>query len=72
MDTVKKLQLEFKNELGKSARLTVDSPKDDLDEATVKAAMESIVAKNAFTSKGGSFLVVAGAKVVSTTTNELF
>ena len=67
----KKLELIFKNEADKTVKITVDNVIDDLNPIDVKTAMESIIAKNVFISKGGGFTSISGAKVVDTTIQEL-
>ena len=59
------LEMIFVNALGSKTTLRVADPLDTLTAAEVKTAMETIVAKNAFTSGGGELVSVAGARVVS-------
>lgn len=44
----KVLKLTFKNSKGKKSNLTIQNPKDGLDENTVKTAMQGIVDANVF------------------------
>lgn len=60
----KTLELLFVTENGKQARLTVEQPIEPIDPAVVKAAMEQIIASNAFYSTNGNFTAVGGARVV--------
>ncbi|QQY79153.1 DUF2922 family protein [Keratinibaculum paraultunense] len=66
-----KLELEFKDEAGKKFILSLDEPRDDLTEIEVKAAMDNILAQNAFFTNGGNIVATAGARVITTTIKEL-
>ncbi len=63
----RKLELIFKNEEDKSVKLTIDNAIDDIEASEVKAAMDEIIDKNVFLSKGGELVGIAGARVVDTT-----
>ncbi|WP_026564091.1 DUF2922 domain-containing protein [Bacillus sp. UNC41MFS5] len=60
----KTLELQFATELGKTARLTVDNPKDPIDEEVVKLSMAQIIASEVFTTSSGKFISSKGARVV--------
>ncbi|MEH6953900.1 DUF2922 domain-containing protein [Neobacillus drentensis] len=60
----KTLELQFGTELGKTARITVDNPKDPIDEEVVKLSMAQIIASDIFTSDSGKFISAKGARVV--------
>jgi hypothetical protein len=60
----KTLELEFVTELGKSARLSIENPKEPIEEAVVKQAMEEIIASGVFTSATGNYVSVKGARVI--------
>ncbi|MEH7114046.1 DUF2922 domain-containing protein [Neobacillus niacini] len=60
----KTLELEFVTELGKSTRISVENPKEPIEEAVVKAAMEEIIASGVFTSANGNYASVKGARVI--------
>ncbi|PLR95899.1 DUF2922 domain-containing protein [Bacillus sp. T33-2] len=64
------LELNFVTDLGKPARLTVDSPKEPIDPAVVKLAMEQIIASNAFSSTNGNLAAVGKARVVERNVTE--
>lgn len=66
----KTLELEFVTELGKSARLSVENPKEPIEEAVVKQAMEEIIASGVFTSTNGNFVSVKGASVIDRNVTE--
>ncbi|MFL6557579.1 MAG: DUF2922 domain-containing protein [Bacillus sp. (in: firmicutes)] len=60
----KTLELQFGTEFGKTARLTVDNPKDPIDEEVVKLSMSQIIASEIFTTSSGKFVSAKGARVV--------
>ncbi|WML24786.1 DUF2922 domain-containing protein [Neobacillus sp. OS1-33] len=60
----KTLELQFGTELGKTARITVDNPKEPIDEEVVKMSMSQIIASDIFTSGSGKFISAKGARVV--------
>jgi hypothetical protein len=66
----KTLELEFVTELGKAARLSVENPKEPIEEAMVKQAMEEIIASGVFTSTNGNFASVKGARVIDRNVTE--
>jgi hypothetical protein len=66
----KTLELEFVTELGKAARLSVENPKEPIEEAVVKQAMEEIIASGVFTSTNGNFISLKGARVIDRNVTE--
>ncbi|PLR94112.1 DUF2922 domain-containing protein [Bacillus sp. T33-2] len=66
----KTLELQFVTDQGKNARLTVDNPKEPVDQAAVKLAMQAIIASNAFSTSSGSLAAVSGARVVERNVTE--
>ncbi|MBO0958799.1 DUF2922 domain-containing protein [Neobacillus sp. MM2021_6] len=60
----KTLELQFGTEFGKTARITVDNPKEPIDEEVVKLSMAQIVASDIFTTTSGRFVAAKGARVV--------
>lgn len=67
----KTLELIFVNAAGSKVTLRVTEPREDLQAAEVKTVMDEIVAKDIFTSTGGSLVGVAGARMVSRDVAEL-
>ncbi|MUK87363.1 DUF2922 family protein [Ornithinibacillus sp. L9] len=61
---MKKLELKFENEDGKIVTYTLDKPVEPVDPAAVSAAMDEIIAQNAFTSGGGNLVAKKSARVV--------
>ena len=69
----KKLILEFTTNGGGTTTMTLDDVKQDLDKATIGAAMQAMVDSGAFaTSKGAAYTGVGAAKYVGTTDTVLF
>ena len=66
----KKLVMTFKNTLGNSFSITIDDPREDLEEQDVVDAMNLIKTKNIFQPKGYDIAECISAKVVNSTTTE--
>lgn len=66
----KTLELQFGTEFGKTARISVDNPKEPIDEAAVKQAMEQIISADVFTTSSGKLAAVKGARVVDRNVTE--
>ncbi len=66
----KKLLMSFKNSLGNSYTITIDDPKDDLEEFEILQAMQLIKDKNIFIPAGYEILSLVGAKIVTSNTIE--
>ncbi|MEB1808774.1 MAG: DUF2922 domain-containing protein, partial [Bacillaceae bacterium] len=60
----KKLELVFENELAKNVTISLDNPIYPVDPAAISAAMDEIIAQNAFTSSGGNLVAKKSARVV--------
>ncbi|MDR7239586.1 DUF2922 domain-containing protein [Neobacillus drentensis] len=58
------LELQFGTEMGKTASLSVENPKEPIDEAVVKQSMTQIIAADIFTSVSGKLVVAKGARVI--------
>ncbi|MDN5348145.1 MAG: hypothetical protein PWP65_1709 [Clostridia bacterium] len=67
----RRLEMIFQNAAGRRTTLAVLDPREDLLEADVRAAMETIIAKNIFTSPGGDLVAIAGARIVVRQTNDV-
>lgn len=67
MDEIKLLMV-FKNTLGNSFTITVDDPRDDLQEQDIIDAMNLIKDKNIFQPRGYDIAECISAKVVNSTT----
>nr|WP_221437333.1 DUF2922 domain-containing protein [Gracilibacillus halotolerans] len=61
---VKTLELRFENEEGKNVTISLDNPVEPVDPAEINAAMDEIIAQNAFDSSGGELVAKKDARVV--------
>ncbi|WP_042221508.1 DUF2922 domain-containing protein [Oceanobacillus manasiensis] len=68
---MKKLELKFTNFDGKTVTYSLDQPVEPVDPVTVNAAMDEIIAQNAFTSRGGDIVSKKSARVVDRTVEEI-
>ncbi len=66
------LRMSFRCTDDSGATLTVVDPKPDLNEAAIKGAMNIIIAENVFSYNGADLATPASAKIVKTTTDEVF
>ncbi|RBP88811.1 DUF2922 family protein [Cytobacillus firmus] len=60
----KSLEMTFLSELGKPTKLSVDNPIEPIDPEAVKAAMEQIIAANAFIGNGGDLITADSVRLV--------
>jgi hypothetical protein len=60
----KTLELQFATEMGGTARITIDNPKEPIEIATVKDSMNQIIAAGVFFSPTGNLVSVKGARVI--------
>jgi hypothetical protein len=68
---MKRLEMTFRNELGRSTKISVDYVKDDVTKEQVRTVMQSIIDKNIFKTENGELKEIDGADIVSTNTVEL-
>ena len=66
----RKLIMTFKNTLGNSFSITIDDPREDIEETDIINAMNLIKDKNTFQPKGYDIAECVSAKVVDSTTTE--
>lgn len=71
-DQKKTLRMSFAAADGSSMSLSLDNPKDDLTQAEIESAMDTIIGKNIFESTGGDLVTKKDAKIIDTTTNDLY
>lgn len=69
MVLAKTLELQFVATSGETS-ISLDSPKEPLDPAAVKLAMQQIVASQVFTSTKGMLTGVKGARVIERNVSE--
>jgi hypothetical protein len=62
----------FLSQGSKNVTLSLDNPRNDLTAAEVQASMDLIIARNIFTSTGGDLVSKVNARIIDTTTTELF
>jgi hypothetical protein len=72
MAVTQSLRMTFLSQGNRSVTLSLDNPRNDLTAAEVQAAMDLIIARNIFTSTGGDLVSKVSARVIDTTTTELF
>jgi len=68
---MKKLELKFENEDGKTVTYSLEKPIEPVEPEAVKAAMDEIITQNAFTSSGGDLVAKKSARVVDRTVEEI-
>lgn len=68
---MKKLELKFLNEDGKTVTYSLDKPIEPVEPATVNAAMDEIIAQDVFTSSGGDIVSKKSARVVENIVQEI-
>lgn len=66
-----KLEMEFKDIEGKKFGLSLEEPREDLTEVEVKTAMEEVITRNIFATNAGDIVEAVGAKLITTTVEEL-
>lgn len=66
----KKLIMTFKNILGNSFSISIDDPRDDLEEQDIITTMELILEKSIFQPKGYDLESLVSAKIVNSTTTD--
>ena len=70
METTKRLVMSFLKKKKKKVSLTVDNPREDINETEIKSAMDLVVEKNIFAPNGSDIVATVDAKVVVTDTTE--
>lgn len=66
------LRLTFTTAGGKTFAITIPNPREDLQQAEVMSAMDSIIASDLFLTSSGALTGIRDIKVIDTTTNDLF
>ncbi|MGJ9459993.1 MULTISPECIES: DUF2922 domain-containing protein [Oceanobacillus] len=61
---MKKLEMKFTNQDGKIVTYSLDKPIEPVNVASIHAAMDEIIAQNAFTSTGGDLIAKKSARLV--------
>ncbi|WP_407306932.1 DUF2922 domain-containing protein [Desulfosporosinus sp. SB140] len=68
----KVLRLSFNNASGSAVTITLPQPKADLTAAEIETVMDLIIAKNIFLTSGGDLVSKRDAKIIETTTDDLY
>jgi hypothetical protein len=67
----KTLAMSFLNEEGRKATIRLNTVKEDITELEVQSAMDVVLAKNIFSSKGGDLKIKDSAVIVNRENTEL-
>ncbi|MBD3106950.1 DUF2922 domain-containing protein [Bacillus sp. AGMB 02131] len=70
MSTVKALELAFETANGKTATISIDSPKEPVDIEAAKQAMDTIIAQEAITSANGKLTSKKHVRLVERTVEQ--
>ena len=70
MKTTKRLVMVFKTDADTNVSISVDNPKDNLQESAIKSAMQIVIDKNVFAPKEEKLVALVEARIVVTNTNE--
>jgi len=68
---MKRLELIFENEDGKSVTYTLDNPVEPADSVAVNEAMDEIIAQDVFFSNGGDIVAKKAARIVERTVTDI-
>mgnify|MGYP001407030798 CR=1 FL=1 len=68
---MKTLELRFENEEGKNVTISLDNPVEPVDPVAISAAMDEIIAQNAFESSGGELISKINARIVERSVTEI-
>ncbi|SES81223.1 DUF2922 domain-containing protein [Anaerobranca gottschalkii] len=68
----KTLQLVFRNQEGRTVTLSLNDPIEPIDSGEVQSVMDTIIAKDVFTSTGGSLVEKVTARLVAREVTEIF
>ena len=70
MEIKKKLIMTFKTDEDKNTSISVDDPRENLNESEIKNVMQLILEKDIFSISGASLVDLVEAKIVQTDTQE--
>lgn len=68
MENTVTLFMTFKNALGNSCTISLDDPRDDIQEKEIIDLMKLIISKNVFQPKGYDMITPVSAKIVNAET----
>lgn len=72
MATNQVLKMVFLTPLNKQITIGLNNPKDTITAVEVQGVMDTIIAKNIFLTSGGELVSKVSARIIDTTTSELF
>ncbi|WP_006716223.1 DUF2922 family protein [Desulfitobacterium metallireducens] len=72
MATTQVLKMVFLTPLNKQVTISLNNPKDTLTAAEVQGVMDTMIARNIFMTTNGELASKVSARIIDTTTNELF
>ena len=70
MEIKKKLMMTFKTDEDKNTSISIDDPRENLNETEIKNVMQLILQKDIFSINGASIVDLVEAKIVQTGTTE--
>ena len=70
MEIKKKLMMTFKTDEDKNTSISIDDPRENLNEVEIKNVMQLILQKDIFSINGASIVDLVEAKIVQTGTTE--
>lgn len=68
---MKKIELRFLNQLGRTVMYSLEEPIEPVDPALVRQAMDEIIAQNIFSSSGGDLVEKHSARIVDNIVEEI-
>jgi len=68
---MKRLELQFLDDKGKTVTYTLDNPIDPQDPEQVIAVMDEVIEQSVFTSKDGEIVGKKGARIVERTVTDI-
>ncbi|ATW24517.1 DUF2922 domain-containing protein [Candidatus Formimonas warabiya] len=68
----KTLRMTFAAADGSSMSISLDNPKAGLTNTEIEGVMDTLIGKNIFQSAGGNLVAKKDAKIVDTTTSDLY
>ena len=71
-ETKKVIRLTFGAQDGASMSITLDNPRIGLTKAEIEGAMDAVISANIFAAAGGDLLAKKDAKIIDTTTNDMY
>ena len=65
------LKMVFLTQSGSRTTISLDNPRDDVTQAEVEVAMNTVISKNILTGTGGDLTAIDSARIVDTTTTDI-